>query len=61
MLGQLQYDRAAFEAICRRARISEISLFGSALRKDFTAASDIDLLVTFEAGARVTGGGCEQG
>ena len=37
---------------CQRWRIVELSLFGSALRADFRADSDIDLLATFapEAG-----------
>ncbi|MCC6358391.1 MAG: nucleotidyltransferase family protein [Phycisphaerales bacterium] len=38
-------------AICRRWQISELSIFGSALRDDFRTDSDIDLLVTFENGA----------
>jgi predicted nucleotidyltransferase len=32
---------------CRRWKIRELALFGSALRDDFRADSDIDLLVTF--------------
>ena len=32
---------------CRRWRIQELALFGSALRDDFHPASDLDLLVTF--------------
>ena len=32
---------------CRRWRIQELALFGSALRDDFHPASDVDLLVTF--------------
>jgi predicted nucleotidyltransferase len=33
---------------CRRWKVAELALFGSALRSDFTPASDVDLLVTFE-------------
>jgi len=36
---------------CRRWKITELSLFGSALRDDFGPESDIDLLVTFEPDA----------
>ena len=38
--------------LCRRWRITELALFGSALRSDNRPDSDIDLLVTFapEAG-----------
>lgn len=35
---------------CRRWKIIELSLFGSALREDFRAESDVDLLVTFAPG-----------
>jgi len=37
---------------CQRSRISELSLFGSALRDDFDQASDVDVLVEFAAGYR---------
>ena len=36
---------------CKRNKIRKLSLFGSALRKDFRLDSDIDLLVEFQAGA----------
>ncbi|MDP9355911.1 MAG: nucleotidyltransferase family protein [Chloroflexota bacterium] len=35
-------------ALCRRYRVRELSLFGSALRDDFRPDSDLDLLVEFE-------------
>lgn len=38
-------------AFCRRWRITELALFGSALRDDFRLDSDVDLLVTFEPDA----------
>lgn len=38
-------------ALCRRHRVSELALFGSALRDDFGPQSDLDFLVRFEAGA----------
>ena len=38
---------------CRRNQIRKLSLFGSALRDDFTPESDIDFLVEFEPEARV--------
>jgi predicted nucleotidyltransferase len=40
------------DAFCRQNGIRRLSLFGSALRDDFTADSDIDLLVEFEPDAR---------
>lgn len=39
---------------CRRWRITEMSLFGSALRDDFGPESDIDILVTFAPDAHPT-------
>jgi len=38
---------------CRRHHIRRLALFGSALRKDFTPNSDVDVLVEFEPGTRV--------
>ena len=37
----------ALKQFCRRWKISGLALFGSALRTDFRADSDVDLLVTF--------------
>jgi predicted nucleotidyltransferase len=38
----------AIKDLCERYRVKELSIFGSALRNDFSSASDIDLLVEFE-------------
>lgn len=46
----LPLDRLA--EICRRYQVRRLALFGSALRDDFGPASDIDLLVEFQPGAR---------
>lgn len=35
------------EEFCKRWKVEELSLFGSALREDFRPESDIDLLVRF--------------
>jgi hypothetical protein len=37
--------------LCRRWRVSELSLFGSVVRPDFSPASDVDVLVRFAEGA----------
>ena len=37
----------ALAEFCRRWKITELALFGSALRKDFRSDSDLDFLVTF--------------
>ena len=38
-------------AFCSKWRITEFAVFGSVLREDFSPASDIDVLVTFEVGS----------
>jgi predicted nucleotidyltransferase len=47
-------SREALEDLCQRHRIRRLSLFGSALREDFSETSDVDVLVEFEPGTRVT-------
>ena len=47
----LDLPAAQLEEFCRRWKIAELSLFGSALRSDFRSDSDIDLLVRFAADA----------
>lgn len=39
------------EDFCRRWQITEMALFGSALRADFRPESDLDILVTFDPAA----------
>jgi predicted nucleotidyltransferase len=51
MNAQVQLDRVALAAFCRKWRIRELSIFGSALREDFGPASDLDFLVSFEPDA----------
>jgi predicted nucleotidyltransferase len=38
-------------AFCRRWKVRELAVFGSALRPDFGPKSDVDLLVTFDPSA----------
>lgn len=38
-------------AFCRHWKVRELSLFGSVLRDDFSPASDVDVLVSFDADA----------
>lgn len=47
-------DDAKIAQFCRRHYISKFAVFGSALRGDFAADSDLDVLVEFEPG-RVPG------
>jgi predicted nucleotidyltransferase len=51
--AKFKVPRYKVAEFCKRNRIRKLSLFGSALRKDFTSQSDIDILVEFEPGARV--------
>jgi hypothetical protein len=37
--------------LCRKWKVRELSLFGSALRDDFRPDSDVDVLVSFDPGA----------
>lgn len=48
----IPYDH--LHAFCERHPIRRLALFGSVLRADFGPHSDIDMLVEFEADARIT-------
>lgn len=48
----LEINRRALEAFCRRWKVQELALFGSVLREDFQAGSDVDVLVSFADDAR---------
>jgi predicted nucleotidyltransferase len=53
-LTRLDIDPTAIESFCRRNGIRHLAVFGSALRDDFTPDSDVDLLVEFESGQKVS-------
>ncbi|MGC8857460.1 MAG: nucleotidyltransferase family protein [Anaerolineae bacterium] len=44
----IEIPREAIAEFCRRWKIKEFSIFGSALREDFRPDSDVDVLVAFE-------------
>jgi uncharacterized protein len=46
--GRIPINDEKLADFCRRWKVAELALFGSALRNDFTPASDVDMLVTFE-------------
>ena len=46
-LGDTQVDETRLADLCRRYRVRELSLFGSAARGEMRPDSDIDLLVEF--------------
>jgi len=43
----------AIAELCRRYGVRELSVFGSAARGDMRPDSDVDLLVSFDSGARI--------
>lgn len=44
----IELSTTSIEAFCKRWKIAELALFGSALRDDFNSQSDVDVLVTFQ-------------
>ena len=50
---RITVSRENLEQFCKKHRIRKLSFFGSVLRDDFRPESDIDVLVEFEAGARI--------
>lgn len=47
---RIDLPNAEITQFCQRYHIQKLSLFGSVLRDDFTAKSDVDVLVEFELG-----------
>lgn len=45
--GNLEIPAAQVQAFCKRWKVQEFSIFGSALRNDFRPDSDVDVLVSF--------------
>jgi predicted nucleotidyltransferase len=45
---QVAVDPTRIAEFCRKWRVKELSIFGSALRDDFRPDSDVDVLVVFE-------------
>jgi hypothetical protein len=52
MQVKIKVPRDKVADFCRRWKISELDLFGSALRDDFGPESDVDVLVSFAEDAR---------
>jgi hypothetical protein len=53
MIGHLSVPEGKLADICRRYYVQRLALFGSVLREDFSAESDVDVLVTFEPDAPI--------
>ena len=47
----VQLNADALAEFCRKWRVRELSLFGSALRDDFGPDSDLDFLISFDPAA----------
>lgn len=52
-MPKVSVDPGTIARICQRYGIRELSLFGSVIRDDFRPESDVDVLVEFDAQARV--------
>jgi uncharacterized protein len=52
ILPRLHVTQAQIAAFCGKWKISQFELFGSVLRDDFDAESDIDVLVVFAPDAK---------
>ncbi len=46
----IQFSKERLAEICRRYHIRNLAFFGSVLREDFHAESDVDILYEFEEG-----------
>ncbi|MGD0456197.1 MAG: nucleotidyltransferase family protein [Terriglobia bacterium] len=44
----LQIDQVRIGEFCRKWKVAQFAIFGSALRADFGPDSDVDVLVTFK-------------
>ena len=51
---KISIPKKPLRRFCEQYHVRRLALFGSAIRDDFGPDSDIDLLVLFEPGARVS-------
>ena len=49
MKSKLKIHEAGIADFCRRNHIRKLAFFGSVLRSDFSAESDVDVMVEFES------------
>ena len=52
-MARIPVNRQKIARFCRRNHIRRLAFFGSVLREDFRAGSDVDVVVEFEPGASV--------
>ncbi|MCH7764925.1 MAG: nucleotidyltransferase domain-containing protein [Candidatus Marinimicrobia bacterium] len=53
MNSKIDIPKNKLSRFCNQNQIRKLAFFGSVLRSDFTANSDVDVLVEFDSGARV--------
>lgn len=46
-ISKVELPQAQLDDFCQRWKVTEFAVFGSALREDFHAQSDVDVLVSF--------------
>jgi hypothetical protein len=51
--ARIEIPKDEIGRLCKRHRIRSLALFGSVLRDDFDADSDVDVLVEFEPDAEI--------
>lgn len=51
---RLSISPTQLEELCQRRHVAELALFGSILRNDFHANSDIDILITFQPDVKIS-------
>lgn len=54
MATQMKIDLESMAEFSRRHQVAELALFGSVLTDQFGPESDVDVLVTFATGARIS-------
>ncbi len=52
MRPRIEIPKDRIAEFCRKWRVKELAIFGSALREDFRPDSDVDVLVVFQDDAR---------
>jgi predicted nucleotidyltransferase len=50
VINGVEFPEGPIAEFCRRHGVRRLSMFGSILREDFSAESDIDMLAEFEPG-----------
>jgi uncharacterized protein len=60
MLKDIKLPIHEVESFCHKWQVDELALFGSVLRDDFRADSDIDVMVKFNAQAHPTFAGLDR-